>query len=118
VTPELRKTDEVMSATYFKLLRETADAEFREALILSQRRWLKIRSDGPDRFGQAENDKTNDREVLLTMTRDRLNFLQTTEPIRITEQQREIRSKDSCGTFAGFKNIPRSSAAALRKLVV
>jgi hypothetical protein len=115
VTPELRKTDEVMSATYFKLLRETADAEFREALILSQRRWLKIR---PDRFGQAENDKTDDREVLLTMTRDRLNFLQTTEPIRITEQQREIRSKDSCGTFAGFKNILRSSAAALRKLVV
>ena len=77
MTPELRKTDEVMSATYFKLLRETADAEFREALILSQRRWRKIRSDGPDRFGQAENDKTDDREVLLAMTRDRLNFLQT-----------------------------------------
>jgi len=103
VTPDLKKADEAMSATYFKLLRETADAEFHEALIQSQRRWLKVRSDGPDRFGQAENDKTDDREVLLKMTRDRLNFLQTAEPIKIMERQREIKSKDSGGAFAGFK---------------
>jgi uncharacterized protein YecT (DUF1311 family) len=103
VTPELKRTDEAMSAAYFNLLRETTNAEFHEALIQSQRRWLKVRSDGPDRYGQAENDKTDDSEVLLKMTRDRQKFLQTAEPVQIMEQQREARSKDSGGAFAAFR---------------
>jgi uncharacterized protein YecT (DUF1311 family) len=102
-TPELKKADEAMSAAYFKLLRETTDPEFHAALILSQRRWLKVRSYGPDRFGQAEGDKTDDREILLIMSRERLTFLRTAEPIRTMEQEREIISKDSGGTFAGYK---------------
>jgi uncharacterized protein YecT (DUF1311 family) len=102
-TPELEKTDEEMGAAYFKLLRETTDPEFHEALIQSQRRWLKVRSAGPDRFGQAEDDKTDDREVLLKMTRDRLTFLRTAGPIRVMEQERKITSKDSGGVFAGFE---------------
>jgi uncharacterized protein YecT (DUF1311 family) len=102
-TPELKKADEEMATTYFKLLRETADPEFHEALIQSQRRWLKVRSFGPDRFGQAENGKIDDREVLLKMTRDRLTFLRTAAPIRVMEQERKIMSKDGGGTFAGFK---------------
>lgn len=102
-TPELRKADEAMSAAYFKLLRETTDPEFHEALIRSQRRWLKVRSYGPDRYGLVENDKTDDRKVLLNMTRDHLIWLQTAEPIRTMKQERKITSKDSGGAFAGYK---------------
>jgi uncharacterized protein YecT (DUF1311 family) len=102
-TPQLKQVDEAMSATYFKLLRETTDPDFHEALIQSQRRWLKIRSDGPDRFGQAEDNKTDDRDVLLQVTRDRLAFLQTRQPIRTMEEQREARSKDGGGPLVGFK---------------
>jgi uncharacterized protein YecT (DUF1311 family) len=102
-TPELKKADEEMGAAYFKLLREATDPDFHEALIQSQRRWLKVRSFGPDRFGAAEQDKTDDREVLLQMTRDRLIFLRTAEPIRVMEQERKILSQDSGGPFAGFK---------------
>jgi uncharacterized protein YecT (DUF1311 family) len=104
-TPELKAADEAMSAAYFKLLRETTDTEFHEELIRSQRRWLKIRADGPDRFGQAEDDKTDDRDVLLKMTRDRLRFLQSGEPVRIMEQERDVMSKDSGGAFAGFRTF-------------
>lgn len=102
-TPELKKADEEMGISYFKLLRETTDPEFHEALIQSQRRWLKVRSFGPDRFGQAEGDKTDDREVVLTMTRDRLTFLRTAKPIRVMEQERKIISNDSGSAFSGFK---------------
>jgi uncharacterized protein YecT (DUF1311 family) len=102
-TPELRKADQAMSAEFFKLLRETTDPDFHVALIRSQRRWLKVRAYGPDRFGQAENDKTDDRAILLKMTRDRLTWLQTAEPIRAMEQERKITSKDSGGRFAGYK---------------
>jgi uncharacterized protein YecT (DUF1311 family) len=102
-TPELKKADEAMGSAYFKLLHETVDPKFHEALIQSQRRWLKVRSDGPDRFGQAEGDKTDDRDILLQMTRDRLRFLQTGEPIRIMEAQRKATSGDSGGPFAGFR---------------
>jgi uncharacterized protein YecT (DUF1311 family) len=102
-TPELKKADEEMGAAYFKLLHETSDAEFHDALIQSQRRWLKTRSLGPDRFGLAEGDKTDDREVLLGMTRHRLNFLRTAQPIRVMEQERKIISKDGGGAFAGFE---------------
>jgi uncharacterized protein YecT (DUF1311 family) len=103
ITPELKRADEAMGAAYFKLLHETVDPKFHEVLIKSQRRWLQIRSDGPDRFGQAEGDKTDDRDILLQMTRDRLHFLQTGEPIRIMEAQRKAISGDSGGPFAGFK---------------
>jgi len=102
-TPELRMADGAMSTAYFKLLHDTTDPDFHEGLIRSQRRWLKVRSYGPDRFGQAENDKTDDREVLLDMTRHRLSFLRSAEPIRTMEQQREIISKDGGGAFAGYK---------------
>jgi uncharacterized protein YecT (DUF1311 family) len=102
-TPELKKADESMSAAYFKLLRETVDPDFHEALIRSQQRWLKIRSGGPDRFGQAENDKTDDRVVLLKMTLDRLNVLRTATPIRTMEHERKIASSDSGGRFAGYR---------------
>jgi len=101
-TPDLKKADAAMSAAYFKLLRETTDQQFHEALIRSQRRWLEVRSHGPDRYGQAEDDKADDREVLLKMTRDRLARLQTTEPIRAMERQREIVAKDGGGLFAGY----------------
>lgn len=104
-TPELKKADEAMSAAYFKLLQETTDPEFHEALIASQRRWLKVRSLGPDRFGAAEDDKTDDRDVLTKMTHDRLAFLHTAEPIRVMEQERNIMSKDSGGKFAGFRTV-------------
>jgi uncharacterized protein YecT (DUF1311 family) len=96
-TPELRQADEAMSAAYFKLLRETADPDFHEALIRSQRRWLEVRSHGVDRFGAAERDHTDDRKVLLTMTADRLSFLQTAAPVRAMEQQRKTALQDGGG---------------------
>jgi uncharacterized protein YecT (DUF1311 family) len=102
-TPELKKADEAMSAAYFKLLRETADPDFHEALIRSQRRWLEVRSHGVDRFGAAEGDQTDDRKVLLNLTRDRLTFLQTGAPIRVMEQQRKIAVQDGGGSFAGYE---------------
>jgi uncharacterized protein YecT (DUF1311 family) len=92
-TPELKKADDEMGTTYLKLLRETTDPEFHEALIQSQRRWLKVRSFGPDRFGQAEDDKTDDREVLLLMTRGRLTFLRNGKLIRTMERERETISR-------------------------
>ena len=103
-TPELKSADEAMSDAYFRLLRQTSDPEFHAALIMSQRRWLEVRASGPDRFGAAENNKTDDREVLLQVTRDRLKFLQTAEPVRIMAQEREIMSKDGGGSFAGYKS--------------
>lgn len=102
-TSELKKADEAMSAVYFKRLKEITDPDFHEALIRSQRRWLEVRSHGPDRFGQAGNDTTDDSEVLLKMTRDRLTFLRTAEPIRRLELQRRMASEDGSGTFAGYK---------------
>jgi uncharacterized protein YecT (DUF1311 family) len=102
-TPKLKKADEAMGAAYFKLLHDTTDPEFHEALIRSQQRWLKVRSHGPDRFGAAEDDKTDDREVLLEMTNQWLKFMQTSDPVRTMEQEREITSKDSGGAFAGYK---------------
>jgi uncharacterized protein YecT (DUF1311 family) len=103
-TPELKKADEEMSAAYFKLVRETKNPDFREGLIRSQRRWLVERSKGPERFGAAEGDKTDDREILLHMTRDRQTFLQNAEPIRTMEQQRKIASQDGGGRFAGYRS--------------
>jgi uncharacterized protein YecT (DUF1311 family) len=102
-TPELKKTDEAMSAAYFKLLRETTDPDFHEALIRSQRRWLDVRSDGPDRFGQAESDTTDDRDVLLKMTRERLTTLRTARPTHMLELQRKLASEDGTSRFAGYK---------------
>jgi uncharacterized protein YecT (DUF1311 family) len=103
-TPKLKKADEAMSAAYFKLLRQTADPEFHEALVRSQRRWLEARSHGADRFGAAENEKADDRKVLLQMTNDRLTSLRSAEPIRTMEQQRTITAKDSGGPFAGYES--------------
>src|SRR5262249_43800131 len=105
-TPELKKADEAMSAAYFKLLRKTVDPGFHEALIRSQRRWVKIRLEGVDRFGAAENfdDGKDDREVLLEMTRDRLRRLESAEPIGAMEQQRKLAAQDSGGPFAGYQS--------------
>jgi uncharacterized protein YecT (DUF1311 family) len=101
-TPKLKKADEEMSAAYFQLLRETTDPEFHDALIRSQRRWLEIREHGPDRFGQAEGDTTDDREILYSITYARMTFFGASEPIRNMEQQRAIRFKDSGGAFNGY----------------
>lgn len=103
VTPKLKKADAAMGAAYFKLLRATKNPEFHDALIRSQRRWLEARSHGPDRSGAGEADTTDDREVLLKMTRDRLDFLQGAEPLRVMEEQQRIASNDSGGPFAGYE---------------
>jgi uncharacterized protein YecT (DUF1311 family) len=103
ITPELKKADEAMSAAYFKLLRQTADSEFHEALIRSQRRWLQARSRGVSRIEGMEDEEPDDRKVLLKITRDRLDFLRGTGPIRTMEQQRKVASKDSGGPFAGYE---------------
>jgi uncharacterized protein YecT (DUF1311 family) len=106
-TPELKKADEVMSAAYFKLLRETTDPEFHEALIRSQRRWIQARSRGVPRIDgmEGEDIEPDDRKVLLKITRDRLNFLRGTEPIRTMEQQRKIALEDGGGPFAGYETV-------------
>jgi uncharacterized protein YecT (DUF1311 family) len=102
-TPELKKADAAMSAAYFKLLGETTDAEFHEALIRSQRRWLQVRSRGVPRIDGEEEDEPDDRKVLLQITQDRRDFLAGTRPIRTMEQQRKIASKDGGGAFAGYE---------------
>jgi uncharacterized protein YecT (DUF1311 family) len=99
---ELKRVDEAMSAAYFKLLRETTDPDFHEYLIRSQRRWVQVRSQGPESFGAADNDKTDDRQVLLKITRDRLDSLRSGELIRKMEQQRDTASKENGGPFAGY----------------
>ncbi|WP_229198994.1 lysozyme inhibitor LprI family protein [Bradyrhizobium acaciae] len=104
-TPNLKAADAAMSSAYFKLLRETTDQQFREALVKSQRRWLEVRSHGPDRYGQAEDDKTDDREVLLQITLNRLAFLQKAGPVHAMERERQIASGDSGGPFAGYKTF-------------
>ncbi|BAM88472.1 conserved hypothetical protein [Bradyrhizobium oligotrophicum S58] len=104
-TPALKKADDAMSAAYFKLLRETTDPDFHEALIRSQRRWLKVRSGGVDRFGAAESDpdaQQDDASVLLGFTRNRLAELQSGRLIRTMERQRAAAAKDSGGAFAGY----------------
>lgn len=102
-TPDLKKADEEMGAAYFKLLHATTDPDFHEALIRSQRRWLDVRSHGPDRFGLGERDATEDREILLKMTRERLNLMRTAKPIQMLELQRKIASENGDGTFAGYR---------------
>lgn len=104
-TPALKRADDAMSAAYFKLLRETKDPEFHEALLRSQRRWLEARAEAfkPDR-PQQEDDETNALpKILLQATRDRLKFLQTATPLRAMEGQRKAVSKDSGGAFAGYR---------------
>jgi uncharacterized protein YecT (DUF1311 family) len=103
MTPELKKADEAMSAAYFKLLRQTTDPEFHEALIRSQRRWLQARSRGVPRFDGMEDQEPDDRKVLLKITRDRLEVLGGTGLIRTMENQWKIASKDSGGPFAGYE---------------
>ena len=104
-TPALKKVDEAMSASYFKLLRETTDPEFHDALIRSQRRWSEARSPGVDKFGAAESDKADESEILLAMTLGRLKFLREAGPIRTMEQQRKVAAKDSGGPFAGYETL-------------
>ena len=101
--PEAKKADEEMSAAYFALLRRTPDPEFHEALIRSQRRWIEARSRGVPRIDGQEDVESDDRKVLLKVTKDRLNFLKGNEPIRTMEQQRKIASKDGGGPFAGYE---------------
>jgi uncharacterized protein YecT (DUF1311 family) len=104
-TAELKQADEAMSAAYFKLLRATTDPDFHAALIRSQRRWSEIRSHGVDRFGAAADvERTDDRQVLLEVTRDRLARLQAAEPIRTMEQQRRLAAQDGGGPFAGYES--------------
>jgi uncharacterized protein YecT (DUF1311 family) len=102
-TPRLKKADEAMSAAYFTLLRETTDPEFHDVLIRSQRRWLEVRDHGPDRFGQAAGDTTDDRDILFIATYGRMIVLQSGDPILTMEQQRKIRLRDSGGAFTGYK---------------
>ncbi len=101
-TPELMRVDSEMGAAYFKLLRATTDPDFHEYLIRSQRRWIQVRLEGPQRFGLAEDDKTADQEVLLKITRDRLESLRSGELIHKMEEQRKTVSKESGGPFAGY----------------
>lgn len=70
-TPSLKQADEAMGQAYFKLLRETDNPDYHEALIRSQRRWLKARADSPDRFEQDDNGKTDGRKALLQITNAR-----------------------------------------------
>lgn len=103
--PELKQADDAMSIAYLKLLRTTANPDFHEALIRSQRRWVEERSHGIDRFGAAaEYDRTDDRKILLDMTRDRLKRLQAAKPIRTMEQQRKLAAQDGGGPFAGYES--------------
>jgi uncharacterized protein YecT (DUF1311 family) len=99
-TPALKKADAAMSAAYFKRLRETKDPEFRDALLRSQRRWLEAREEEfkPD-AGPPDDDNSN---ALLQATRDRLKFLQGSEPLRKMEQLRKAASRDSGGAYAGY----------------
>ncbi|MHC2624681.1 uncharacterized protein YecT (DUF1311 family) [Bradyrhizobium huanghuaihaiense] len=101
--PEAKKVDEAMSAAYFALLRRTTDPEFHEALIRSQRRWIEARSRGVPRIDGQEDEETDDRKVLLKITRDRLDFLKGSRPIHTMEQQRKVASKESGGPFAGYE---------------
>ena len=103
-SPELKKADDAMSAAYFRLLHQTTDPEFHDALVRSQRRWLQARARGVPRIDGTEDDEEpDDRKVLLKITGDRLNFLGGTRPIRTMEQQRNIASKDGGGPFAGYE---------------
>jgi hypothetical protein len=49
-----------------------------------------------------DDDTPDDREVLLTWTRDRLEFLTSGRPIRAMEDQRRIIAKDSGEAFEGY----------------
>src|SRR5580698_11368942 len=89
-TAELRKADDDMSAAYVKLLRETTDADFHAALIQSQQRWLEARLRGPQRFGAADGDKTDDRVVVHKWSRERRDVLANGRLIRALEEQRKI----------------------------
>lgn len=90
-----------MSAAYFKLLRETKDSDFHEALIRSQRRWLQQRA--TQRFGLAKEKKTEDRDILLRITRDRLDALKKSTLIHTMEAERKAAVKDSGGPFVGYE---------------
>src|SRR5262249_21829797 len=74
-TQPLKRADQEMGVAYVRLLRKAPDSEFHEALIRSQRRWLETRSRDMDRSGAEEDDQTDAREALLTVTRDRLKWL-------------------------------------------
>jgi uncharacterized protein YecT (DUF1311 family) len=100
-TDELKKADDEMIAAYVKLLRETKDPDFHAALLQSQRRWLEQRLLDPQRFSE---EKADDGEVLLKVTRDRLAFLTSGQPIRVMEAECKAASKDSGG--------PRHSSGA------
>ena len=88
-TPKLKLADEAMGAAYDKLLQDTKDADFHEALIRSQRRWLEQRPKGP--------------RSLLAVTRDRAEALRDPAIIPRMEAQRKAVAGDSGGPFAGYE---------------
>jgi uncharacterized protein YecT (DUF1311 family) len=99
-TPELRQADDEMSAAYVKLLRETPDPDFHATLIRSQQRWLEARVLASSSFGPEAEGTPG--KALLTVTRQRLDFLKSGRLIRVLEKQRKIMAKVSGGPFAGY----------------
>jgi uncharacterized protein YecT (DUF1311 family) len=112
----LKAADAAMGQAYSQILKAAAgDAEIRDMLVASQRRWIaardKILGDPADWPEDADRDPDTWHDKILTAMRDRTQVLKErsrTEPqqfslIERAQDQRRFTSQFTGGPFAGFE---------------
>lgn len=106
-----RRADRAMSASYFDLLRSVGERDLRDALILSQRRWIAARKEGTVNVDDTplEDRPSIERRSLIAVTRAREAQLKRKAPdgrtsamIAILRHQRDVMSRFPGGPFQGF----------------
>lgn len=109
---DLREADRSLGRAYLKLLKDAPDEEIREALKMSQRRWLKEREKefSGSASGQDGESSRDDHALMLRIVRDRTSALSRTggpgKPnvfIKAMLQQRADAADTTGGPFAGYQ---------------
>nr|WKF60156.1 hypothetical protein HUO10_004668 [Paraburkholderia busanensis] len=98
----LLSADEQMNAAYSKLLKSAPDAEIREMLVRSQRRWIDARNTGLD--GDLQGNSLSVGEVRKQIA-ERTRLLQDQSDkglIAIAQRERQWLAKYAGGPFSGF----------------
>jgi uncharacterized protein len=105
----LKRADAEMSAAYSKLLDVAADADLRQALIASQRRWIKARYDAFDQASQSDSSSDDPEAKLLAAMHARANQMtshgssaNTIPLLARLKQQRKYLARFSDDVMTGF----------------
>jgi uncharacterized protein YecT (DUF1311 family) len=107
--PKLKKVDDELSATYSRLVWKVKDKTFHEALVKSQRRWLRLREEEGTRIlseTAANRDRPLDdpRVFVFETARDRLADFKNKTLMRNLSDQLKLMGHDRGGEFQGFNS--------------